>query len=58
MMPRKSMSLNPPSGHGHGVNGQRNQRVAGPMEPLNLMPELRSGISGWDGMVCLEDHPS
>ena len=37
VMPRKSMSLNPPS----GVSQPRGSRHAGPMEPLNLMPELR-----------------
>ena len=38
VMPRKSMSLNPPSGVGSQPRGSRH---AGPMEPLNLMPELR-----------------
>lgn len=33
VMPRKSMSLNP--------TGDRRSRMAGPAEPLNLMPELR-----------------
>ncbi|CAL1143502.1 unnamed protein product [Cladocopium goreaui] len=34
VMPRKSMSLNPTA-------GDRRSRMAGPAEPLNLMPELR-----------------
>ena len=41
-MPRKSMSLNPTA-------GDRRSRMAGPAEPLNLMPELRRkwAAVGW-----------
>ncbi|CAK9025052.1 unnamed protein product [Durusdinium trenchii] len=44
VMPRKSMSLNPPSAYAHAAHAAHESRESNrrrQVEPLNLMPELR-----------------